>query len=106
MGACYSVSYVLRFSDEQGAIKALQSQKFIETKVNTMIDLMRFVLADDQNPINVTSDGKFTRYENDFDASYGWGILLQDAFKAMKPFLVKGSKVVICPDNDRYSLRA
>lgn len=106
MGACYSVSYVLRFSDEQGAIKALQNQKFMKTKANTMNGLMKFVLADNQNPVTITSDGKFTRYENDFDASYGWETLLQDTFEVMKPFLKKRSKVVICPDNEKYTLYA
>ena len=118
MGATYSVSFILKFTDEKGAVNALhdrlttnynefQFPSFKEAGIKSLWDindLMRVILAAPQGHVTIEPENGFTRYENDFDASYGWEFVLQGAFEVMRPFLIKGSKVIICPDNEKYVL--
>lgn len=114
MGACYSVTMKVNVVDEKGAVNALNHhiaqdarahyalEKYANIGVNTTTfdDLMRILLAEIQYPVSITQNGEFTVYDNDFDASYGWEIVMMEWFKVMAPFLADGSELIIYPDDD------
>ena len=43
---------------------------------------------------------KWIRYENGFDASYGWESVMMEMFELIAPYLADGSELYIYPDND------
>ena len=114
MGACYSVVVKVNVTDVPGAVKALNEHIANDTGVNyaldkyaaegvtteTFDDLMRILLAECQRKTLISKKVKFTIYENDFDASYGWECVMMDWFEVMAPFLANGSQMLIYPDED------
>ena len=114
MGACYSVVVKVNVTDMPGAVKALNEHIVNDTGVNyaldkyasegvtteTFDDLMRILLAECQRKTLISQKGKFTIYENDFDASYGWECVMMDWFEVIAPFLANGSQMLIYPDED------
>ena len=114
MGACYSVEVKINVLDMPGAIKALNEYIINDTsadysldeyaeqgiKTETFDDLMKILLADLQQGIFVYHEGKFTIYENAFDASYGWERVMMEWFEVLAPFLANGSQMLIYPDSD------
>ena len=114
MGACYSVTLKVNVLDEQGAIKALNEHIANDTGVEYSLDrcaaegvttetfdgLMRILLAECQRKVTIYQHGKFTLYDNDFDASYGWERVMMEWFEVLAPFLANGSQMLIYPDED------
>ena len=114
MGACYSVNVKVHLVDEDGAIKALNEHIINDTRTNysldkyaaqgvtteTFDDLMRILLAEIQGDISIYQKGKFTIYDNGFNASYGWECVMMDWFEVMAPYLADGSQMLIYPDED------
>ena len=115
MGACYSVALKVKLLDEPGAIKALQEHITNDTGVNYSIDefasqgattetfdgLMKIFLAGWEGlSFEVSKSNGFTLYTNDFDASYGWELVMMDMFYALTPFIANKSEFVIDVDND------
>ena len=114
MGACYSVTLKVNVLDEQGAIKALNEHIANDTGVDysldkyatkgittgTFDDLMKILLAGAQREVTIYQHGKFTIYDSDFDASYGWECVMMDWFEVLAPFLANGSQMLIYPDED------
>ena len=114
MGACYSVVLKVNVLDMPGAIKALNEHIVNDTSADysldeyaeqgiateTFDDLMKILLADLQHGIFVHQKGKFTIYESDFNASYGWERVMMEWFEVLAPFLVNGSQMLIYPDED------
>lgn len=114
MGACYSVTMKVNVVDEKGAVNALNHhiasdarthyalEKYANIGVTTATfdDLMRILLAEIQHPIDITQNGNFKFYENDFNASYGWECVMMEWFGVMTPFLADGSELIIYPDED------
>ena len=114
MGACYSVTLKVNVLDMPGAIKALNEHIVKDTSVDysldeyaaegitteTFDDLMKILLADLQQGIFVYQEGKFTIYESDFNASYGWERIMMEWFEVLAPFLANGSQMLIYPDSD------
>lgn len=114
MGACYSVTVKVNVLDEPGAIKALNEHIVNDTGVDYSLDrcaaegvttetfdgLMRILLAECQRKVTTYQHGKFTLYDNDFDASYGWERVMMEWFEVLAPFLANGSQMLIYPDED------
>ena len=114
MGACYSVVLKVNVIDMPGAIKALNEHiandisadysldEYAEQgiKTETFDDLMKILLADLQQGISMYQEGKFTIYESDFNASYGWERVMMEWFEVLAPFLANGSQMLIYPDSD------
>lgn len=114
MGACYSVNVKVHLIDEAGAIDALNQHIVNDTRTNysldkyaaqgvttkTFDDLMRILLAETQGQISINKKGKFTIYDNGFNASYGWECVMMDWFEVMAPYLADGSQMMIYPDED------
>lgn len=114
MGACYSVKVKVNVLDMPGAIKALNEHIVNDTSADysldeyaeqgitteTFDDLMKILLADLQQGIVVYQEGKFTIYESDFNASYGWERIMMEWFEVLAPFLANGSQMLIYPDSD------
>lgn len=122
MGACYSVALKAKLLDESGAIKALQEHIANDTGVNYSLDdlakegtttetfdgLMRIFLAGWKIcPFTVETDKDFVIYTNDFDASYGWEMVMIDMFYTLTPFLDNKSEFIIDIDDeyDRFIIR-
>lgn len=116
MGACYYVKLKIKVKDEEGAIKALNEHiandkrtvyhldKFAEAGITTdnFDDLMRIFLADFKKSdefIHRQKNG-FVIYQDGFDATYSWEMVLADMFKTLTPFIEDGSILWIYPDND------
>ena len=114
MGACYSVVVKVNVIDAPGAIKALNEHIANDTSADysldkcaeqgvtteTFDDLMRILLADNQQKVSIHNQGKFVIYENDFNASYGWERVMMEWFEVLTPFLANGSQMLIYPDED------
>ena len=114
MGACYSVNVKVHLIDEAGAIKALNEHIINDTRTNYLLDkyaeqgvttetfddLMRILLSEIQGDISIYHKGKFTIYDNGFNASYGWECVMIDWFEVMAPYLADGSQMLIYPDED------
>lgn len=115
MGACYNVQLLYKVKDETKAKDALLN--FVNTtKANFHLDtfkkqgvdtdslrgLIQVILAGyERTPYrDIEQRGGFRFATNDFNASYGWEILLIDFFKALAPHLEDGSKIYIEPDDD------
>ena len=114
MGACYSVVVKVNVTDVPGAVKALNDHIVNDTSADYSLDeyteqgittetfdgLMKILLADLQQGISVYQKGKFTIYESDFNASYGWERIMMEWFEVLAPFLANGSQMLIYPDSD------
>ena len=115
MGACYSVRLKVKVQDEPGAIKALNDHMTNNTRADysleeyaeqgitteTFDDLMRIFLAGWKGQeVFINPEKRFTIYENDFDASYGWEVVLMDMFEVLTPFVKNGSELFMYVDND------
>lgn len=114
MGACYSVEIKVNILDMPGAIKALNEHIVNDTSADysldecaeqgitteTFDDLMRILLAENQQKVSIHNQGKFVIYENDFNASYGWERIMTEWFEVLAPFLANGSQMLIYPDSD------
>lgn len=121
MGACYSVELKVKFKDELSAKTALQSMLKVYPHTNFGIeefakegtftekidDIIKIFLAGwKQTPFKKKKDDDMTVYSNDFDACYGWEIVMIDMFKTICPFLENGSSFYIEPDDDYDELEA
>ena len=114
MGQCYSVNLKVRFTDEDGAKKALQAKldRHEEEHINynlshfteelgmstdSLHDLMGIFFGGWEGKLepSTTDDWKYA----DFDASYGWECVMMDAFEEIAPYLTDGSEVNIYPDS-------
>ena len=114
MGACYSVVVKVNVTDVSGAVKALNEHIVNDTSADysldeyaeqgisteTFDDLMKILLADLQQGISIYQECKFTIYESDFNASYGWERVMMEWFEVLAPFLANGSQMLIYPDED------
>ena len=115
MSACYYVSLKVKVLDEQGAIKALNehiaNDKYADYSLDlyaeqgitteTFDDLMRIFLAGwKHQEVTITPKRIYTYYENEFNASYGWEIVMMDMFKVIAPYVKDGSELLIYPDTD------
>lgn len=114
MGACYSVMMKVNLDNEKAAVDALNHHitndnmtcysldKYAGMGIGTASfdDLMKILLVEHQGHVEIVQEDTFKIYRNDFDASYGWEIVMTDWFKVMTPFLADGSKLLIYPDYD------
>lgn len=120
MGQCYSIDLIVSLKDEAGAVEALNKHIQEDTRTNYNLDkfkeqgvtpdffvgLMKIFLAGWKRwefIIEELDDG-FTRYRNDFDASYGWESVISEMFYTLAPYLNDGSSVYVCPDSDAYEI--
>ena len=116
MGACYDVTLKVKVLNEKGAIKAQNEHiendtmtyysldKYAKEGITTETfdDLMRIFLAGwkgQEVKISKCSNG-FTVYENSFNASYGWEVVMITMFQEIAPYLENKSELVIDIDND------
>lgn len=114
MGQCYSVELKVRFTDEDGAKKALQAKldRHEEEHVcynldhftgelglstDNLHDLMGIFFGGWKGKLepSTTDDWEYA----DFDASYGWERVMMDAFEEIAPYLADGSVIEIYPDS-------
>lgn len=107
MGACYSVKLAIRLKDEISAVHALKEYISTANNVNfnmekqikrglttdTFEDLIRIFLSGcDQEVKEIVHDRSGAiKYEEDFDASYGWIGIMCDMFEKIALFLKNGS---------------
>lgn len=115
MGQCYSVEIKARFTDEEGAKKALQAKldRHVEDFVNynldhftvelglsidNLHDLMGIFFGGWKGRLETCPGDKEWKYA-DFDASYGWESLMMDAFEEIAPYLADDSVIKIWPDS-------
>ena len=114
MGQCYSVNLKVRFTDEDGAKKALQAKldRHEEDRVNynldhftgelglsidNLHDLMGIFFGGWKGKLepSTTDDWEYA----DFDACYGWEGVMMDAFEVIAPYLADNSVIKIYPDS-------
>lgn len=115
MGACYYVMCKVKFRDKEGAINILKqfisdtSKKYsynlnefakLGIGTETFDDLMRIFLAGYKNQeVKIYDDVYGLRvYQNSFNASYGWEMVLIEMFYALSPYLEDDSMLKIYPD--------
>ena len=112
MGACYSVDIKLKYKDKKKVINAL-NQYIENNKKRVMFHLfnidrtdlsalMKVILTDQIEDINET-DNEFKAI-SDFEASYGWEIVINEMFNALSSTIENGSYIYIEPDNEHYTL--
>lgn len=120
MGACYSVNLKIKFKNEkseESGIKALQNYiaehngKDINfslaayekegTTPDSLSGLLKIFLAgwDMWHP-EIVYDENWICYQNGFDASYGWELVMKAMFEELSPFLLDNSEIYIHPDSD------
>lgn len=113
MGQCYSVEIKVRFTDEEGAKKALQEKlaRHEEERINYNLEHFKEIGIGTDNLPDLMGiffggwNGKLTPIENDewcyadFDSSYGWEGVMMDAFEEIAPYLTNGSVIKIYPDS-------
>ena len=112
MGQTYSINLKLKFSDEKGAVKALQAKiaRGKDEQVNYYLDHYLLLgigtekIADLLRIFFGGWTGKLEKHpentlSSDFGASYGWEGVMMDAFDEMAPFLEDGSSIRIYPDS-------
>ena len=113
MGQTYSVMLKVKFTDEEGAKKALQTkldrhekerinynlEHFKELGIGTdnLFDLMGIFFGGWNGKL--TPDKNNERYYADFDACYGWESVMTDAFEEIAPYLADDSVIEIYPDS-------
>ena len=115
MGACYSVRLKVNVLDVPGAVKALNDHIVKDTSTNyslekyaaqgvtteTFNDLMRIFLAGwKERDLYIYEENGFAIYESDFNASYGWEVVMMEMFQTLTPFVKDGSEFLIYIDND------
>lgn len=111
MGQCYCVIMNVRFTDEQGAMRALQEKIGRAEEEHVNYNLEHF------SELGISTDslsdllgiffggwkGKLERQGEElysgFNASYGWEGLMMDAFDELAPYLEDGSWIKIYPDS-------
>ena len=119
MGACYSIELKVKLLDEAGAVKALQEHIKNDThsnysldqyakqgiKTDTFDNLMRIIFAGwKHQELDIQEIDGTKYYSNDFDASYGWEMVMILAFEVLIPFIADGSTLEISVDNDYEKL--
>ena len=124
MGACYTTVFRVKAKDETTAADAmrrwmhdmedagfarfsLDAHRAEGVVPDTIDGVIMVVLAGWRNtPFRTTgpdADG-FTTYENDFEASYGWGMVLLEFAAALAPHLEDGSSFYIEPDDEYHDI--
>ena len=124
MGACYSVVVKLKIQEgkEQDLIDALN--KKIENDTNkrsvnywteelypnynapyNLEQLCDIFFVKHQNMYDYTRKDDNISIDSGFDASYGWKMVMFDAFELMAPFLKDGSKLVVDADEGTDTAR-
>lgn len=120
MGACYSVALNLTIADEKACVETLCNKiKNDSEKVNYNLELAEKLGLSTDNladliciffgGCNLSSrphlfEDNRIEYYSDFDASYGWGSVMYDAFTLIAPFLKNGSKISVYPDESYWNL--
>lgn len=113
MGQCYSVEIKARFTDKDGARKALKAKidRHEEEHVNYSLDHFKELgIGTDglSDLMGIFFGGWKGRLEPDrdkvwecadFDASYGWEGVMMEAFEEIAPYLADGSVIKIWPDS-------
>lgn len=120
MGACYSVSLKLGFEREEKQNDAAEAmRKYIEThnekdvdfalekwgklgvSQDTVENLLRIFFGGwVKTSYEYHARGKWVKYCNSFDGSYGWETVMLDIFIIISSFLLDGSEMVVSPDDD------
>ena len=105
MGACFSVEMELHFSDEKATKKMMRDFIMERNGDSVAFDIMGKNLDDLDTLVKVfLTNHNYCRVGNvfkaDFNASYGWEIVLMDMFRTIAPTLQDGSRIYIEPDND------
>lgn len=111
MGACYSVVVKVKFNNEEDKEKARLALKEEIDKhdprnwcreennnLETFEDCLKVFLASHQRNYYTYEEKGFMFYTSGFNASYGWEAVLYDMERILKPYLAKGSKVIIDAD--------
>ena len=113
MGQCYSVEIKVKFTDEDGAKKALQAKldRHEEERINYNLDHFKELGITTDNLHDLLGiffggwEGKLDKSTTDeweyadFDACYGWEIVMMDAFEDIAPYLTDDSVIKIYPDS-------
>lgn len=74
--------------------------------INTLDGLMKIIFADwEGHPVEKEVSDEETTYTNEFDASYSWELVMDDAFHAMEPFLKDGCYLFMDMDEGSRELK-
>lgn len=107
MGQVYSVELVLKYKDEKAVIQA--AKDFIESTnadyvknygYDSIDSVVKTILAAHQNMFEKIDEGQ---YCSSFDASCGWEVLLSEFYDSIRPYLKRGSKITVWPDNGHWT---
>ena len=120
MGACYSVYLTIKTKDAAATVAAIK--KYMEENpreavfslgewskhgvgTESLDDLVRIMLAGWPGLAFMKEDEPhgFTTYRNEFNASYGWQMVMEGMFEAMGPTLENGSEFFIEADSSRVT---
>jgi hypothetical protein len=74
--------------------------RFNDYKPDSVDNIARIFLAAQQNDFEIIDNNT---YEAGFNASYGWEIVLDEFFTAVKPTLLKGSYITVYPDSGSWT---
>ena len=113
MGQCYSVEIKARFTDEDGAKKALQAKldRHEEERINYNLDHFKELGIGTDNLHDLMGiffggwKGKLEPSTTDdwmcadFDACYGWEGVMMGAFEVIAPYMADDSVIKIYPDS-------
>ena len=87
--------------DESGINFSLSAYKKEGTTPDTLDGLLKIFLAGwNMCHPEIKHVRKWIRYENGFNASYGWESVMMKMFKLIAPYLADKSELYIYPDDD------
>lgn len=114
MGQCYSVVAVLRPKDRAADVvkefaafvrekEGAREARFVHPRhgFRSVTYVAGCLLASHQRNFDKMSKWMFS---SGFDASYGWEVVLQDAFARIAPFLHEDSYIEMAVDEGRWKL--
>ena len=115
MGACYTVRVYLLCHDDSFLVNATKNfvkawggeAVFPEIEIVDLTTALQVIFTkrglyktDEDTRIECYHFPEDRCWESDFDASYGWEIVMVEWFKYVAPYHVDGSELYIAPDTD------
>ena len=114
MGQCYTTILKVKFTDEQGAVKAVRDRlenngdgfdleelsRETGLDYNTIDGVLRHFYSNWEDGFKWTRVVDPEVLSGDFNASYSWESTMIEVFDLMAPFMADGSTLKIYPDSD------
>ena len=126
MGACYYIETKMLFNNRELVVKKAKEclknmlstrravfrrlsaipKPMADNEIDNMLldDVINCYIPEIKENVATNTCDEFTG-SSGFDASYGWGMVVNELFDYLSPFLNIGSYLYVEPDNDSYTVR-